>query len=135
MTDPAFMSILEETNIHFMKMFKETSIFHVVDKMFSVWFLVRNLEGYTEEKLVKCINEYIDELKSEDNNDDRTWDYFFSLEELLKDMMIYYIDCDSYEWVEMFNKHTDYSTSEISEFITQHCDHFGHDPDKFNRYL
>lgn len=115
----------------FLETLRCTEIYSVIDSIKTVYVLLKKYDEFSRTEYIKCVNEYIDELKSEEFTENyrlgRTWDYFFDENELLRNMLIYHLKLEPSEWTNLFDKYTDYSTSMVNEFIVTHCDHYGLD--------
>ncbi|RAP49230.1 MAG: hypothetical protein BZ138_08110 [Methanosphaera sp. rholeuAM270] len=95
------------------------------------------LEPYNiDEEFIKELNDTIHQTKVdcyESHIDD--WENCFDSSELLENILIYRIKIDPYDFVEIFNKHTDFTTSEIREKIEQHCIIFEENEKEYLKYL
>ncbi|MBE6494331.1 MAG: hypothetical protein E7Z84_06965 [Methanosphaera stadtmanae] len=80
---------------------------------------------------VEAFNEVLTEAVRDEGED---WHYFFDKTELLKEILVYRTKIDSYHFTEIFNKYTDYSTSEINECIITHCEVFDEPIEDYKDY-
>lgn len=110
---------------------KNTTIGPVISGIENVYVLLKDFDEFKEENFINCIDEYVEELKYEIG---QSWESFFNDEELLKDMLVYYMNMDPAKWIDLLFHHTDYSTSEINEFIQTHTDYFELDINEWKVY-
>lgn len=115
-----------------------TEVGSMIDAMNETYVILKDYSEFNKTDFISCINNYIDDLKSEEFMENerlgKTWDYFFSSQELLKEMLVFYMDLDPYRWTKLFDDYTDYNTSEICEFIISHIEIFERDINEYKFY-
>ncbi len=117
---------------------KNTTFGSVISGIENVYVLLKDFEEFKTEDFINCIDGYVEELKCDElgvyEGIDHSWENFFCDCELLKDMLVFYMDMDSAKWIDLLFHHTDYSISEINGFIQTHTDYFELDINEWKVY-
>lgn len=115
---------------------KKSNIGNIVSSLEEIYGI---LEKYNieDDVFIVSLNETMESTINDcyQNYEEEWWNHFDSIE-LLVEIIVYRTDkINSYDFVEIFHKHTNYSTTEIREYIYIHCNIFGGSVEDYEQYL
>lgn len=114
---------------------EKCKIGNVVNSILNVYVV---LEKYNipEETFLNATNTVISETISDCSEQQlANWYDFFDSVELLEEIIVYRVSLPPYDFVHLFHENSDYSNSEIRDFIGYHCQIFGRKPKSYEKYL
>lgn len=117
------------------KILEDTELGNIIGAITNV-FLILKKHGVDDKEFIREINDTIHQTKidCDEKHIEKWWDSFDDTE-LLENMLTYRMKIDPYDFVNIFQKYTDYSTSDIHNFIEIHCSIFDENPEEYYEFL
>ena len=117
------------------KILEGTELDNIIGAIMNVFIILKPYD-IDDNQFISEINDTIHQTKMDcdERHIENWWDSFDDTE-LLENMLTYRMKMDSYDFVNIFQKYTDHTNSEISEFIETHCSVFDENPEDYYKYL
>lgn len=110
-----------------MRVLERSCIGNLVESLDFVWMLLEKYD-IDEGVYVEAFNDVV-QATVEDCEERHVYGYgwvdYFDSVEFLEEILVYRVNVDPHDFVDIFDKYSDKSTSEIIELIVVHCDCFG----------